>query len=520
MSIDEYKFFREATIMICGHLNIEDAMSSCLGYLEQFMPADAMYLDLYEQDFGAIRTIASATVEGGKKMDRLTPLPAEIRKNIDLGVKAHIETRELPATRVINRPELDPLTRTMVQDFQTPNMSYLIMPLMIERRWIGNVIVECDGKDRYSEEDAQLLSLLNKPFAVAMLNALKHQEVLKLKDMLIDDNRYLHRELHQRAGDTIIGDNFGLSGVMEMVRQVAFHNSPVLILGETGVGKDIIASAIHYSSTRREGPFITVNCGAIPDTLVDSELFGHEKGAFTGALALKRGRFERADKGTIFLDEIGELPPQAQVRMLRVLQNKEIERVGGSRPIQVDIRVIAATHRNLGEMVKSKEFREDLWFRLNVFPIPIPPLRERKTDIPALLQHFLDLKSRELNLRSVPKITPGSVDRLMAYSWPGNVRELENVVERALILNKEEQLRFGNLTEDRVQEHNTFLPDQTDGLSTLDEVVKSHIQRALEITNGKIHGSGGAAELIGMNPNTLRSKIKKLGISFRRNHNA
>ena len=252
------------------------------------------------------------------------------------------------------------------------------------------------------------MSLLNEPFAIAFSNTLKHQEVLRLKDLLADDNRYLHRELLHLSGEEIVGADFGLKRVIEMVRQVAPLNSPVLLLGETGVGKDVIANAIHYSSPRKDGPLVKVNCGAIPETLLDSELFGHEKGAFTGAISQKRGRFERANQGTIFLDEIGELPSPAQVRMLRVLQYKEIERVGGTNPIPVDIRLIAATNRNLEEMVKTKQFREDLWFRLNVFPIHIPPLRERKEDIPALVRHFVKRKSRELKLAYTSSPCPRS----------------------------------------------------------------------------------------------------------------
>ncbi|HTP05168.1 MAG TPA: sigma-54 dependent transcriptional regulator, partial [Nitrospirota bacterium] len=216
---------------------------------------------------------------------------------------------------------------------------------------------------------------------------LRHQEVSRLKDMLADDNRYLQRQLLSVSGSEIMGADFGLKAVMNMVRQVAPLDSPVLLMGETGTGKEVIATAIHRFSPRREGPFIRVNCGAIPDSLIDSELFGHEKGAFTGAISQKRGRFERAHKGTIFLDEIGELPPQAQVRLLNVLQDREIERVGGTESIPVDIRILSATNRNLQAMVASGQFREDLWFRLNVFPIMIPPLRQRKEDIPALVHH-------------------------------------------------------------------------------------------------------------------------------------
>ena len=216
-------------------------------------------------------------------------------------------------------------------------------------------------------------------------------------------------------------------------------------MGETGVGKEVIANAIHNLSLRSNGPFIRVNCGAIPPTLMDSELFGHEKGAFTGALFQKRGRFERADGGTIFLDEIGELPLEAQVRLLRVLQEKEIERVGGTETIQVDIRVIAATHRNLDQMLAEGRFREDIYFRLRVFPIAIPPLRLRPEDIPVLVQHFIQKKCREMKTVKIPSLAPGALDRLMLYNWPGNVRELENAVERELIVNKGSLLSFDDL---------------------------------------------------------------------------
>ena len=239
-----------------------------------------------------------------------------------------------------------------------------------------------DGLNQYTDEHARLLRLLHEPFAIAMSNALKHQEVIRFKDMLADDNRYLFDELRSVSGDEIIGSDFGLKAVMEMVQQVAPLDSPVLLLGETGTGKEVIANAIHYSSPRKDGPFIKVNCGAIPETLLDSELFGHEKGAFTGAISQRRGRFERADKGTIFLDEIGELPSQAQVRLLHVLQKKEIERVGGTSSIPVDIRIISATHRNLEEMIASGRFREDLWFRLNVFPDHDPAAQAEKRRYP------------------------------------------------------------------------------------------------------------------------------------------
>ena len=300
---------------------------------------------------------------------------------------------------------------------------------------------------------------------------------------------------------------------MYKVRQVASLDSPVLLLGETGTGKDVIANAIHYSSSRSEGPFVSVNCGAIPDTLIDSELFGHEKGAFTGALAQKRGRFERAHTGTIFLDEIGDLPLQAQVRLLKVLQSKEIERVGGIRTISLDIRIIAATNHNLAEMVKQGTFREDLWFRLNVFPIRIPPLRERQADIPALIQHFINHKARELKLAGIPELAPGAIDPLTRYHWPGNVRELENVIERAIILNPIGPLTFEHLYPGQP----TNIPATVGPgkeLTSLDEVISRHIHQTLSRTNGRISGANGAAAVLKVNPSTLRNRMKKLGIFY------
>jgi formate hydrogenlyase transcriptional activator len=507
MGFDENDFFRRATMQILSSLDIEVAMWRSIQFLSEFIPVEMMFLHLYERDLGAMRTIAMATPSQGRKLDHLTPLPKEVR--------TRVEERH-PHVMIVNRPDLEPLGKTMFQQLGKPDSSGLILHLDVEGERLGALSLVAAGKDRFSEEHARLMSLLNEPFAIAFSDALKHQEVLRLKDLLADDNRYLHRELLHLSGDEIVGAEFGLKGVMSMARQVAPLSSPVLLLGETGVGKDVIANAVHYSSPRKDGPFVKVNCGAIPETLLDSELFGHEKGAFTGAVSQKRGRFERADRGTIFLDEIGELPPQAQVRMLRVLQYKEFERVGGASPISVDIRLIAATNRNLEEMVKEKKFREDLWFRLNVFPIHIPPLRERKEDIPALVRHFVVRKSQEMKFPAPPPLARGAIDQLLAYPWPGNVRELENVVERSLILSKGEPLTFEGLHGGKSDDRSSPPSDPRDQSLKLDAVASSHIRRVLEITRGKVHGKGGAAELLGINPSTLRNRMNQLRISYGR----
>jgi len=506
--IDENEFFRQATLRICGNLEVEEAMFSLLQFLSEFMPVDAMVLEYYDHDYNAMRSIALASRNEYKKLDVLTPLTEDARDLAGLGPTEQ-------DVFLIEDPHAFPVSREMLRFFNVQSSSIALVALKAKEQLVGFLILISKGEKHFDKEDLRLLDLLKEPLVIAMSNTLKHREIIKLNALLVDDNRFLHGELHRLSGDEIVGANFGLRDVMYKVRQVATSDSAVLLLGETGVGKDVIANAIHYLSGRSNGPFVSVNCGAIPDTLIDSELFGHEKGAFTGALSQKRGRFERADKGTIFLDEIGELPLAAQVRLLKVLQNKEIERVGGVKTIPLDIRVVAATNRNLEEMVKLNQFREDLWFRLNVFPIWIPPLRERRSDIPTLLQHFISLKSRELKLPAIPTVIPGATERLLEYHWPGNIRELQNVVERELILNPTGPLSFSQLD---------MSPQNSSGKQTkqlpltdnLDELTKQHIRHVLKKTNGKIHGKGGAADLLGIHASTLRNRMNKLGIEYRK----
>jgi transcriptional regulator with GAF, ATPase, and Fis domain len=507
--VDENDFFRNATLKICGSLEIEEAMSTCVRYLREFIPVDRMFLQVYESDLGAMRTVATANAERGQVVDFLTPLADEARDLIQRRVAGEPED-----VVVIDSEERSPVARDMLAFHGIGGWSILRMRLATEDGRYGAAVLTTESADCYTAEHAGLFQLLEDPFTIAFANALVHREVIRLRDRLADDNRYLNRELQRIAGDEIVGADFGLREVMHKVQQVAPTDSQVLLTGETGVGKDVIANAIHLGSIRRDGPFIPVNCGAIPGSLLDSELFGHEKGAFTGALSRKRGRFERADGGTILLDEIGEMPLEAQVRLLRVLQHREIERIGGTDRIPVDIRIITATNKDLEAMVTAGGFREDLWFRINVFPIDVPPLRDRRSDIPALVQHFIERKAAELKIGETPRLAPGAIDDLMAHDWPGNVRELENLVERAMILHHGGRLRFDDLS--------TSFPARTGGPPLeagdenldLDTVNRRHIQRVLGITGGKIHGPGGAGELLGVNPNTLRTRMKKLGIPF------
>jgi len=513
--IDENVFFREVTLRLCGHLEVEEALRACFDYLTRFMPGDAIYYTRYEPGLGAIRVIVRADAGKGERLDRVVPL-SEAAKTAMEEYTGLIRAGSFPATPIFDDSRDEPVTHCVLRAIDQPDSSVMCLPLVIEGKPAGILAMVAGGDERFEEQHARLFSTVREPFFVAMSNILEHEVVVKLKNRLADDNRYLNRELLRLSGDEIIGADLGLREVMRQIRQVAPTDSPVLLTGETGVGKDVIANAIHLGSSRCDGPFVPVNCGAIPDALLDSELFGHEKGAFTGALSRKRGRFERADRGTILLDEIGEMPLDAQVRLLRVLQHREVERVGGTERIPVDIRIIAATNRDLREMVKSGRFREDLWFRLNVFPIDVPPLRKRCGDIPALVPHFIERKARELKIGETPKLAPGAMETLMAYDWPGNVRELENLLERSMILHRDEPIRFDDLIAPSQLGPGGPAGEAGEEALDLDAVIAAHIRRVLELTGGKIHGPGGAGERLGVNPNTLRHRMRKLGIPFRR----
>ena len=406
MKIDPNDFFREATFRLCSSLDINTALQSCFDYVKQYIPMSNMGLYQFYPDEDLFKAVAAVNDENEKQIEEVCSPPEAFRED----VIQHWET--MPPIEIVNRPAENSYFSKVMEE-KDLNNSMMSMRLQLEGTRVGGVCIKFPEIDKYTDMHQELLQMLHEPLAIAMSNALKHQEVLRLKDMLADDNQYLHNQLREISGTEIVGADFGLKGVLEQVRQVAQIDSPVLLLGETGTGKDVIANALHSFSSRKDGPFIRVNCGAIPDSVIDSELFGHEKGAFTGAISQKRGRFERADGGTIFLDEVGELPPQAQVRLLHVIQNGEIERVGGTAPVPVNIRIISATHRKLQDMVTAGQFREDLLFRLNVFPIMIPPLRLRKEDIPALVHHFIEKKRISLKIKTKPTLAPNAINSLI-----------------------------------------------------------------------------------------------------------
>jgi formate hydrogenlyase transcriptional activator len=381
------------------------------------------------------------------------------------------------------------------------------MPLISKDRALGTLLVASRRQSAFTQQDVNVLSRVANQIAMAVDNAITFHQIAQLSDKLAEEKRYLEEELHTEHGfEDIIGENVELRRVLKQVETVAATDVTVLVLGETGTGKDLIARAIHRLSSRRERSFAKLNCAAIPTGLLESELFGHERGAFTGAISQKVGRLELAHEGTIFLDEVGDLPLELQPKILRALQEKEFERLGGTRTIPVNARLIAATNRDLSKMVADREFRSDLYYRLKVFPITLPPLRERREDIPLLVRYFVARHARKLNKR-IETIPAGVMKAFTHWHWPGNIRELENFIERAVILSRGPVLQ-APLSELEVSEDARSHDD-----TTLRTTERDHIVRVLRECKGVIAGPRGAATRLGLKRTTLNSKMKKLGIS-------
>jgi formate hydrogenlyase transcriptional activator len=384
--------------------------------------------------------------------------------------------------------------------------SVCCVPLITRTNVLGTLNVGSTRPNAFSPPDVDFLTQVAGQAAIAIENATAYQEIEQLKDQLAEEKLYLQDEIRtERNFGEIVGESPAFKRVLEQVETVAPTDASVLILGETGTGKELIARALHDLSSRRDRTFVKLNCAAIPTGLLESELFGHERGAFTGAIAQKAGRFELANKGTLFLDEVGDIPLELQPKLLRALQEHEFERLGGTRTIKVDVRLVAATNRDLAQMISERQFRTDLYYRLSVFPISMPPLRERPEDIPKLVRYFTQKYSRLMNKR-VENIPADAMEALIRYGWPGNVRELENLIERAVILSRGSILQIP-LAEVRVAAPETVLP------VTLQDAERDHIRRVLEKSNWVIGGPNGAATRLGMKRTTLQSKMKKLGIA-------
>ena len=386
--------------------------------------------------------------------------------------------------------------------------SAVCIPLLRGDRALGTLNVASMREAAFTPDDVALLTQIGNELAIAVENALAFRQIEGLKDKLAEEKLYLEDEIRTEYDfEEIVGESQSLKRVLRDVETVAPTDSTVLIQGESGTGKELIARAIHNLSARRQRTFVKVNCAAIPTGLIESELFGHEKGAFTGAISQKIGRFELADKGTLFLDEIGDIPLELQPKLLRVLQEREFERLGSTRTVKVDIRLVTATNRDLSQMIASREFREDLFYRLNVFPITLPPLRERREDIPLLARYFTQKYARRMN-RAIETIPSEAMEALTNWNWPGNVRELENLIERAVILTRGAALHVP-LAELR---NGGEAASTTGALTTLEEAEREHILRGLRESKWVVGGPAGAAVRLGLKRTTLQSRIQKLGI--------
>jgi len=411
--------------------------------------------------------------------------------------------------------------------------SVAIVPLLAEGRCVGALALMAHAAGALAAVPESLLEQIAAAVAVAVDHCVAYEELQSLRDRLARENVYLQEEIRrEHPFEELVGSSPALLAILRQVEQVAPTDTSVLILGETGTGKELIARALHNRSTRRDRPLVKVNCAAISAGLVESELFGHVKGAFTGALDRRVGRFELADGGTIFLDEIGELPLETQVKLLRVLQEQEFEPVGSSKSVRVNVRVIAATNRDLPEAIRAGRFRTDLFYRLNVFPIDVPPLRARRSDIPQLVTFFLAGFVKKFGKR-ISSVSPETMERLTSYAWPGNIRELQNIVERAVVLcegpileldqdlapvtgTTQSALQAGDAAETRAPADDGSVASRSheplSELPTLEEAERRHIVAALERTGGVIHGPRGAARILDLHPNTLRSRMDRLGI--------
>ena len=494
----------DITNRIVSKLDLRDLLREIVASVRQFMQCDSVGVALPDPEDGELRRYA---VDHAGHEEMSVGPASERTKTVFRTGKPLVATREEVAA--------DP-------QGAMANMSLCLYPLIIRERVLGVFGFGSSRENAFTEDDLTFLGQVASQIALAVENALAYGQVSELKDKLAQENVYLESEIRSELHfEDIVGNSEQLRRVLKEIETVAPADSTVLIYGETGTGKELIARALHDLSSRKSNAFVKLNCAAIPTGLLESELFGHEKGAFTGAIMRRVGRFELADRGSIFLDEIGEIPLELQPKLLRVLQEREFERLGSSRTVRTDARLIAATNRDLKSMMEEQRFRSDLYYRLNVFPIRVPSLRERREDIPLLVRHFVKEFSRR-NHRVIDTIPSETMQALVWYHWPGNIRELQNVIERAVIISRGPVLNvvLGELTPAVTS---TLAPVVTSAKTShgrlqemLDATERNQILRALDEANGVVAGAKGAAARLGLKRSTLQLRMQKLGIRLSR----
>jgi formate hydrogenlyase transcriptional activator len=505
---DRLRLLLEITSSVTSRLDLRQMVEALSTNLFSVMQCDVSALLLPDFENGALRVtiLHNSDTRGPFREGSLVPMNSSIsgqvlRKARSIRIDSFEQVREDP--EIYGNPDGQLIYERVVEEGLKTGC---YLPLLGRDRVVGVLMLSRRSNNNFEEDDVILLEQVACQMAIAVENTLEYEKATKDRDKETKQRLYLEEEIRAELGE-IVGESPALKTTLSLVSVVAPTDSSVLILGETGTGKELVARAIHKLGNRSEKAFVKLNCAAIPLGLLESELFGHERGAFTGAIAQKTGRFELADKGTLFLDEVGDIPLELQAKLLRVLQEQEFERLGSNRTHKVDVRLIAATHRDLPAMVKQGTFREDLYYRLKVFPIQVPPLRQRTNDIPRLVRHFTALYSQRMNKR-IDLIPPDTMDALMRYQWPGNVRELQNFIERAVILSPQSTLRAPT------SELEPFQPNKAANVSMngLAEVEREHILRALEMSNWVIGGESGAAARLGRKRTSLVYRMKKLRI--------
>ena len=502
------------TASITSSLDLREVLRAIAANIREVMHADAVAVSLPDTASGKVRVFAVDFPDGKgvlKEELLLSPSPS---------VKKALETLKPVLVDMRERNELPPEASDIVAG-EGINAACNI-PLAYRGRALGILSILRTTETSFSPQEVDFLSRASGQIAIAIENALAYRQISELKDKLAQEKLYLEEELRSEMNfDQIVGDSAALKHVLELVETVAPSDSTVLLLGETGTGKELIARAIHDHSRRKDRTFVKLNCAAIPTGLFESELFGHEKGAFTGAINQKIGRLELAHQGTLFLDEVGDVPLEIQPKLLRALQEREFERLGSTRTQRVDVRLVAATNRDLESMIAAREFRSDLYYRLNVFPIRLPPLRERREDIPLLVRYFAQKFAGQMEKR-IESIPTATMQALTQSDWPGNVRELANFIERAVILTRGTSLDapHSELNSLRINESTATSAatrgaedPKTSVAGEYERKQRDEIMRALSESKGRVGGNEGAAARLGLNRTTLLSRMKKFGIN-------